>query len=62
MMIQPGETLENPVTGERFTFRETAATSDGELLAFELGRAPVAACRSPTSTRSRRSASRFSPV
>jgi mannose-6-phosphate isomerase-like protein (cupin superfamily) len=36
-MIQPGQTLENPVTGERFTFRETAATTDGELLAFELG-------------------------
>ena len=35
-MIQPGQTLENPVTGERFTFKETAATSDGELLAFEL--------------------------
>jgi quercetin dioxygenase-like cupin family protein len=34
--LQPGETLANPVTGERFTFIETAATTNGELLAFEL--------------------------
>src|SRR5947208_9067586 len=36
-MISPGQTLENPVTGERFTFTDTAATTDGDLLAFELG-------------------------
>jgi quercetin dioxygenase-like cupin family protein len=35
--IQPGQTLANPVTGERFTFTHTAATTGGELLAFELG-------------------------
>src|ERR1700750_734691 len=46
-MIQPGQTLENPVTGERFTFRETAATSDGELLAFELGLRPGGAVPIP---------------
>jgi quercetin dioxygenase-like cupin family protein len=34
--IQPGDVLANPVTGERFTFIETAASSDGALLAFEL--------------------------
>jgi len=34
--IQPGDTLANPVTGERFTFIETACTTNGELLAFEL--------------------------
>src|SRR5262249_13311194 len=34
--IQPGDTLANPVTGEGFTFIETAASSDGALLAFEL--------------------------
>ncbi len=44
--LQPGETLANPVTGERFTFIETAASSGGELLAFELalragGRVPM---------------------
>jgi quercetin dioxygenase-like cupin family protein len=35
--ISPGHTLANPVTGERFTFIHTAASSGGELLAFELG-------------------------
>lgn len=35
--ILPGQTLENPITGERFTFTDTAASSGGELLAFELG-------------------------
>jgi hypothetical protein len=34
--IRPGQTLENPVTGERFTFVHTAATTGGELLAFDL--------------------------
>jgi quercetin dioxygenase-like cupin family protein len=34
--LQPGDTLANPVTGEQFTFIETAATSDGRLLAFTL--------------------------
>jgi quercetin dioxygenase-like cupin family protein len=46
-MIQPGQTLENPITGERFTFRETAATTDGELLAFELGLRPGGAVPIP---------------
>jgi mannose-6-phosphate isomerase-like protein (cupin superfamily) len=32
----PGQALENPVTGERFTFIDTAATTDGELLRFDL--------------------------
>jgi quercetin dioxygenase-like cupin family protein len=36
-MIKPGDTLENPVTGERFTFTDTATSTGGELLAFELG-------------------------
>ena len=39
-MITPGQTLENPVTGERFTFIETAATTGGERLSFELGLRP----------------------
>jgi quercetin dioxygenase-like cupin family protein len=38
--IVPGLTLENPVTGERFTFTETAATSDGALLAFDFALRP----------------------
>jgi len=39
-MLTPGQTLENPVTGERFSFTQTAATTGGELLAFELGLRP----------------------
>jgi quercetin dioxygenase-like cupin family protein len=39
-MIAPGQTLENPVTGERFTFTATAGSTDGELLAFELALRP----------------------
>jgi hypothetical protein len=33
-MISPGQTLENPVTSERFTFTHTAAGTGGELLAM----------------------------
>jgi quercetin dioxygenase-like cupin family protein len=45
-MITPGTTLENPITGERFTFTATAATTDGELLAFDFtlregGKVPI---------------------
>ena len=57
-MISPGETLENPVTGERFTFTQTAASTGGELLAFDFALRPAARCRSRTSTQSRPSASR----
>ena len=39
--------FENPVTGERFTFTDTAATTDGELLAFELGLRPGGAVPIP---------------
>jgi quercetin dioxygenase-like cupin family protein len=46
-MIKPGDTLENPVTGERFTFTETSASSGGELLAFELGLRPGGAVPIP---------------
>jgi quercetin dioxygenase-like cupin family protein len=45
--IAPGQTLENPVTGERFTFTHTAATTDGELLAFELALRPGGAVPIP---------------
>jgi quercetin dioxygenase-like cupin family protein len=34
-MITPGQTLENPVTGERFMFTDTAASTGGELLGFD---------------------------
>ena len=46
-MIFPGQTLENPVTGERFTFTDTAASTGGELLAFELGLRPGGAVPIP---------------
>ena len=38
--LRPGDTLENPVTAERFTFIHTAASTGGELLAFELALRP----------------------
>ena len=46
-MITPGQTLENPVTGERFTFTHTAATTNGELLAFDFALRPGGAVPSP---------------
>jgi quercetin dioxygenase-like cupin family protein len=46
-MISPGQTVENPVTGERFTFTETAASTDGELLAFDFGLRPGGAVPIP---------------
>jgi quercetin dioxygenase-like cupin family protein len=46
-MITPGQTLENPVTGERFTFIHTAASTDGELLAFDLALRPGGAVPIP---------------
>jgi quercetin dioxygenase-like cupin family protein len=46
-MINPGQTLENPVTGERFTFTHTAATTDGELLSFDFGLRPGGAVPIP---------------
>jgi quercetin dioxygenase-like cupin family protein len=38
--IRPGQTVENPVTGERFTFTHTADSSGGELLAFDFALKP----------------------
>src|SRR4029079_18143104 len=46
-MITPGQTLANPVTGERFTFVETAASSGGELLAFDFALRPGGAVPIP---------------
>jgi quercetin dioxygenase-like cupin family protein len=45
--IQPGDTLENPVTGERFTFTHTAASTGGELLAFDFALRPGGAVPIP---------------
>ena len=46
-MMTPGQTLENPITGERFTFTDTAATTGGELLAFDFGLRPGGAVPIP---------------
>ena len=46
-IITLGNTLENPVTGERFTFTDTAATTGGELLAFDFGLRPGGAVPIP---------------
>jgi quercetin dioxygenase-like cupin family protein len=39
-MAFTGQTIHNPVTGERITFLQTAADTDGALLEFELELAP----------------------
>jgi mannose-6-phosphate isomerase-like protein (cupin superfamily) len=35
-VAEPGQVLENPLTGERVVFRDTAGSTGGELLRFEL--------------------------
>src|SRR5919108_2165231 len=47
MTIKPGDTLANPVTGERFTFTHTAASTGGELLAFDFALRPGGAVPIP---------------
>jgi mannose-6-phosphate isomerase-like protein (cupin superfamily) len=39
-MAYAGQTIENPVSGERITFRKTAADTAGELLSFDLELSP----------------------
>ncbi|MGH2923797.1 MAG: cupin domain-containing protein [Solirubrobacterales bacterium] len=39
-MAHAGQTIENPLSGERITFRKTAADTNGELLAFDLELSP----------------------
>jgi mannose-6-phosphate isomerase-like protein (cupin superfamily) len=39
-MAYAGKVLENPVSGERITFRKTASDTDGELLEFDLELTP----------------------
>jgi hypothetical protein len=52
-----GETVENPVTGERLTFRETARETGGEYTRFEALIAPAATSPRATCTRTRASGS-----
>ncbi|HEY5333993.1 MAG TPA: cupin domain-containing protein [Solirubrobacterales bacterium] len=42
-MARAGQTIENPISGERITWRETAVSSGGELLSFDLELRPGAA-------------------
>jgi quercetin dioxygenase-like cupin family protein len=46
-VVEPGQTLANPVTGERFTFTHTAASTGGELLAFDFALRPGGAVPLP---------------
>ena len=39
-MAHAGQVVENPVSGERFTFLKTASDTNGELLQFELALRP----------------------
>jgi quercetin dioxygenase-like cupin family protein len=39
-MASSGQVLDNPITGERITFRKTAADTGGELLAIDLELSP----------------------
>jgi mannose-6-phosphate isomerase-like protein (cupin superfamily) len=39
-MAHAGQVIENPLSGERITFRKTAADTDGELLAIDLELTP----------------------
>jgi quercetin dioxygenase-like cupin family protein len=41
-MAYAGQTLKNPASGERITFRQTAAETDGELVAIDLELPPGA--------------------
>lgn len=45
--LAPGDLLENPVTGECFAFTHTAASTRGELLAFDLTLRPGGAVPVP---------------
>jgi hypothetical protein len=35
-MIRTGDTIENPITGERMTFRKTSADTGGEAVVVEV--------------------------
>ena len=41
-MIQPGDVIENPVTGERITFVRTSAQTGGALAEMDLELSPAA--------------------
>jgi hypothetical protein len=50
-MARVGQIIEHPLTGERVTFLETAASTGGEKLRIGIEMAPLAArCRAATLT------------
>ena len=57
-MIRTGDTIHNPVTGERITFLATSADTDGEAVVIETVVQPKVASQRRTCTRPRPSASR----
>ena len=59
-MFRAGDTIENPVTGERLVFRATAAETNGELTAFDTYVQPNGESPRRTTTRFRPSASKSS--
>jgi hypothetical protein len=42
LVVRVGESMENPVSGERFVWRATAASTGGEYCEFDLFLAPGA--------------------
>ena len=56
-MAYSGRVLDNPISGERITFRKTAADTGGELLAIDLELSPNGHVPGATSTPCRRSVS-----
>ena len=58
-MAHVGEILEQPLTGERLTFLETAATTGGDFLKISMEMAPGGRLPCLMSTRGRRSGLRW---
>src|SRR4051794_20346666 len=53
-MAYTGQVIENPVSGERITFKRTAADTGGELLSIQLELSPGAAGRDRRAPRPQR--------
>src|SRR5438477_610237 len=60
-MIRSGDTIHNPVTGERITFHQTSADPNGVAVGIECPIHPsvVAAARRPRAGRARRAPARL---
>jgi hypothetical protein len=57
-MALSGQILDNPISGERFTFRETAADIGGQLLVVDLELSPEVTYRGHMSIPCRRNVSK----